>query len=184
MFRASWRVALVLFRNVWLCEIGRRISPDVMVEPGKIVLHDRSHRLGLGDSMAVSFVNDHLHLHSLVFQRLPQLVGVGYRNAAIQLAMLDQGRRPSVLDVRNGGCDSSTECERAASAGRFTTIPTLRNPRMIGATHEAGTGASIFTNSSLLTKKRALRYFDQRANSYEPHWYRRLARISRESLVR
>jgi hypothetical protein len=55
---------------------------------------------------------------------------------------------------------------------------------MIKAMHETGTRASIFTNSSLLTTKRALRYFDQRANSYEPHWYRRLAHMTGASLVR
>jgi hypothetical protein len=55
---------------------------------------------------------------------------------------------------------------------------------MIEAMHESGDRAFIFSNSSLLTTKRALRFFYQRANSYEPHWYRRLARMVWASLVR
>ncbi len=70
-----------------------------MIEPGEVVLHDGALRFGLGNSMTEAFVDNHLHLNTLVFERLSKFVRIGDWNAAIEFAMLNQGRSTRVLNV-------------------------------------------------------------------------------------
>src|SRR2546426_9329147 len=86
-FLAFFFLALFL-RRFGVGEIGQWVAPEVMVEPGEVVLHNRAHCFGLGDSVWKTFVDDHLHLYAAVFQPLTKLVGVGNRDAAVKLAVV------------------------------------------------------------------------------------------------
>src|SRR5439155_26399952 len=80
-------------------EVRQRIAPDVMIEPGQIVLHDGAYRLWFGDAVAEAFVDDHLDFDAAIFQSLAQLVSIGYGHASIEFAVLDQRWRLRGFDV-------------------------------------------------------------------------------------
>src|SRR5713226_10594050 len=61
--------ALLLWHR-WVGEIRQRIVPEIMIEPGEVVLHDGAHRPGLGNRMAEAFVDDHLDADTFVLQCL------------------------------------------------------------------------------------------------------------------
>src|SRR5262245_55667608 len=55
---------------LWQFRIGKirqRIVPQVMIEPGEIVLHDGALRFRFGNRMAKALVNDHLDFDAFVF---------------------------------------------------------------------------------------------------------------------
>src|SRR5437660_4762301 len=89
--------ALLLWHR-WVGEIRQRIAPEVMIEPGEVVLHDGAHRPGLGNRMAEAFVDDHLDADTFILQCLSQLVSIRDRHATIEFAMLDERRRARVLN--------------------------------------------------------------------------------------
>src|SRR5579883_1884588 len=95
---------------VWVSVPGRLgrpglrhfLSPDVFAEPLVVVLHYRALLLGLVDRVSEAFVEDQLHGNAAVFQCLVKLERIGRGDALVLVAVLDQGRRPGAVDIRDG----------------------------------------------------------------------------------
>src|SRR5260370_39830841 len=79
----------------------RLFSPDVLCEPLVVVFHHRALLLGLVDGMAEAFIEDQLHRNAAIFQSLIKLERVGWRNALILIAMLDERGRLGVVHVED-----------------------------------------------------------------------------------
>ena len=63
--------------------------------------HHRAVRLGFRDAVSEAFVDREPHWNSLVLESLVELERVGNGNARVELAVLDEGRRLGLLDVRD-----------------------------------------------------------------------------------
>src|SRR5580704_5921950 len=95
-----WGIALLLslrgcvrrLLRFWYFRVGKireRVAPEVVVEPGEIVLHDGTLGARLGDAVAVALIHNHFNLDAAILQPLAQLVGVGDRHAFVIFAVLD-----------------------------------------------------------------------------------------------